>query len=280
MTLINRVKIIPLIFLFSIFPISLMYSQTGDAKSLEIGNKWWYYSSDSPDYYQKVIGDTMIQNNPYAIILDTRMDSLYWFERADSSKIFIFNTIIMEEVVELDFSTPDTTGPTFWITNDTIFFWDNWRARQCRYDYDGIGEYTNCYIKGLGLAEWSYTGHSSNSYEELIAGIIEGEFYGDSTVLIIEQINSRNKNEFALYNNYPNPFNPSTTIRYQIPDRSLVTLKVCNILGREVAILINEEKTAGTYELTWNAENLPSGVYFYRIQAGEFIQTKKMILLK
>ena len=85
---------------------------------------------------------------------------------------------------------------------------------------------------------------------------------------------------FTMEQNYPNPFNPNTTIKYQIPKLSSVTLKVYDVLGNEIATLINEEKQAGTYKLTWNAENLPSGVYIYRIQAGVFIQTKKMILMR
>ena len=88
------------------------------------------------------------------------------------------------------------------------------------------------------------------------------------------------KSEFALYENYPNPFNPSTTIKYSIPNQSLVTLKVFDILGREIETLINEEKTAGIYEIDFDASQLSSGIYFYKIQAGDFVETKKMILLK
>lgn len=86
--------------------------------------------------------------------------------------------------------------------------------------------------------------------------------------------------EFSISQNYPNPFNPSTSIKYQIPVEGIVTLKIFNILGEEVNALINKEKPAGVYELTWNAENLPSGVYFYQLQAGNFVETKKMILLR
>jgi len=85
---------------------------------------------------------------------------------------------------------------------------------------------------------------------------------------------------YDLYQNYPNPFNPSTIINYQLAVGSQVTLKVYGVLGNAVATLVNEKKPAGTYELKWNAANLPSGVYFYRIQAGSFVETKKMILLK
>ena len=69
-------------------------------------------------------------------------------------------------------------------------------------------------------------------------------------------------------------------INYQIPELSFVTLKVYDVLGSEIVRLVNEEKPVGIYELTWNAANLPSGVYFYQLQAGDFISTKKMVLLK
>ncbi|MBT8379041.1 MAG: T9SS type A sorting domain-containing protein [Ignavibacteria bacterium] len=87
-------------------------------------------------------------------------------------------------------------------------------------------------------------------------------------------------NEFKLLQNYPNPFNPTTKIEYQIPKLSFVTIKVYDVLGNEIATLVNNEKQAGSYEISWYSENLPSGVYFYRLQAGNFIDTKKMILLK
>jgi len=86
--------------------------------------------------------------------------------------------------------------------------------------------------------------------------------------------------EFSLSQNYPNPFNPSTKIKYQIPEMSFVTLKVYDVLGNEVATLVNKEKPAGEYEVEFNASKLPSGIYFYQIKAGEFIQTKKMIFIK
>lgn len=86
--------------------------------------------------------------------------------------------------------------------------------------------------------------------------------------------------EYNLLHNYPNPFNPTTKIRYSIPQLSNVAIKIFDVLGREIETLINEEKPAGTYEITWYPEGLPSGVYFYQLKAEDFIQTKKMILLK
>jgi hypothetical protein len=89
---------------------------------------------------------------------------------------------------------------------------------------------------------------------------------------------------YQLYQNYPNPFNPATTINYQIPKTGFVTLKVYDILGKEIATLVNEQKTQGRYSVKFDASSaaggLASGVYFYQLRAGDFIQTKKMILLK
>jgi hypothetical protein len=85
---------------------------------------------------------------------------------------------------------------------------------------------------------------------------------------------------FALEQNYPNPFNPATTIIYQVPALSHVILTVYDLLGREVATLVDENKKAGRYSIPWNASWLSSGVYFYRLRAGEFRETKRMILLK
>jgi hypothetical protein len=85
---------------------------------------------------------------------------------------------------------------------------------------------------------------------------------------------------FKLEQNYPNPFNPSTTISWQLQVDAFVSLKVYDVLGNEVASLVNEEKPAGIYEVEFDASTLSSGTYFYRLEAGSFVQTRKMILLK
>jgi len=89
-----------------------------------------------------------------------------------------------------------------------------------------------------------------------------------------------NPNEFNLFDNYPNPFNPSTIIRYSIPELSFTSIKIYDALGKEVSSLVNESKSAGIYEVEFNASNLSSGIYYYTLQAGSFTQTKKMILTK
>ena len=86
--------------------------------------------------------------------------------------------------------------------------------------------------------------------------------------------------QFILEQNYPNPFNPSTRITYSVPSASFINLKVCDILGNEVAVLVNEEQAAGNYQIDFNAAELSGGVYFYQLSTDSFVDTKKMILMK
>jgi len=111
--------------------------------------------------------------------------------------------------------------------------------------------------------------------------------YNSGGVYINHNINPL-PSSFSLYQNYPNPFNPTTSIKYQIKELSsphvlggdLVQIKVYDILGKEIETLVNEKQSPGTYEVNWDASAFPSGVYFYRLEAGDFKQTNKMILIK
>ena len=86
--------------------------------------------------------------------------------------------------------------------------------------------------------------------------------------------------EFTLYQNYPNPFNPTTTIQFSIPSPQFVTIKVYDILGREITKLVDEYKQAGTYSVNFNAKGLSSGLYFYNLRAGNYSSAQKMILIR
>jgi len=85
---------------------------------------------------------------------------------------------------------------------------------------------------------------------------------------------------FALYQNYPNPSNPTTTISYELPDKSFVSLKVYDILGNEVATLVSQNENGGSYSVKFDGSRFASGVYFYRLTAGNFVSAKKLIILK
>ena len=86
--------------------------------------------------------------------------------------------------------------------------------------------------------------------------------------------------DFCMNQNYPNPFNPSTTIAYQIPKEGIVTLKVYDVLGREVTTLVNENKVVGKYSVEFSSNQLASGTYFYRLTSADFTEIRKMILLR
>lgn len=148
------------------------------------------------------------------------------------------------------------------------------------------------YISGSGLMSFSI----SNWYDEAIPGeyafwyfswewneYVPTYFY--LKVVVKKDITGveetpYNPTNFNLEQNYPNPFNPTTNIQFSIPKQNFVTLKVYDVLGREVATLVNEEKSTGFYNVSFDASSLSSGVYIYKIQAGNFINSKKMVLLK
>jgi hypothetical protein len=120
----------------------------------------------------------------------------------------------------------------------------------------------------------------------------EGRIYKTITGGVVTEIENRDNmnkpNEFALLQNYPNPFNPFTKISYSISNSDFMSLKIYNMLGQEIHILVNEFKIPGEYTVSFNAKNLSSGVYFYKLQVGDpsknsgkgFVETKKMILMR
>lgn len=145
-----------------------------------------------------------------------------------------------------------------------------------------------------GSHNWSSAAENTNNENTLIinskriANLFLQEFKAryieaggkDSIILSVKKTDDDIPASFALFQNYPNPFNPSTTIQFHIANRELVSLTVFDILGREVSMLVNEHLAPGVYSVKWNAAQLSSGVYFYRLQAGNFVQTKKLLLQK
>jgi hypothetical protein len=104
--------------------------------------------------------------------------------------------------------------------------------------------------------------------------------YFSTMVSDVKEIQGALPSDFTLEQNYPNPFNPATNIRFSLPEANQVTLKVYNTLGQEVATLVNEFMNAGAFEVSFDAQNLPTGTYFYSITAGDFKSVKKMLLIK
>jgi len=142
---------------------------------------------------------------------------------------------------------------------------------------------------GFGASRMSNTMLTSLTGESCIGAAREGNtmlaagFLGNPSLwqtIMSVPAHSPMPMAYALYQNYPNPFNPSTTIKYELPRTSYVTLSVFDMLGREVSVLVNEGIDAGYHEVRFAAAGVASGVYYYRLQAGNFVSTKKMLILK
>jgi len=142
--------------------------------------------------------------------------------------------------------------------------------------------HNNLRIKEISLNNSAYTDYNAAARTLHLASGSGGVFkvtfepVGATDVAVIGEL----PEEFTLFQNYPNPFNPATTIKYQIPEESFVTLKVYDVLGKELAVLKNEYQPAGIYKVLFNASDLSSGVYFYTLKAGEYSRTNKLILQK
>jgi hypothetical protein len=172
---------------------------------------------------------------------------------------------------------------------DSSNIFNSYRKRKTFLNDDVLYFYYNKYyfIEGLGFV-YKYeeivnaTHHSWYSIETdtLIGCKINGIIFGDTSMVFIKNISNTLPSSFSLSQNYPNPFNPSTSIKYQIANSKLVTLKIYDILGKEIAILVNEKQSPGTYKVNWDASAFPSGIYLYKLNSGDYSETKKMLLIK
>jgi len=142
--------------------------------------------------------------------------------------------------------------------------------------------------KKVGFVNGSGNSNSPNDYSFIDKELPPGKFSyrlkqidnnGNFKYSDIVNVNLTT-NDFKLYQNYPNPFNPTTRIKFSVPERNNVTIKIFNMIGQEIQEIVNQEYEAGNYNVEFNASNLASGVYFYRIQSGNFVESKKMIYLK
>lgn len=142
---------------------------------------------------------------------------------------------------------------------------------------NGGNSISNSNYRIVSTVGQTVVGVTSNSSHIAKAGFW---YQAGDIVTSVEQISNTLPKEFRLEQNYPNPFNPSTTIEFALPEQASVRLQVFDLLGREVAILVDEDLQPAAYKVVLDATGLSSGVYFYRIQAEGFVRIKKLILLK
>jgi hypothetical protein len=157
------------------------------------------------------------------------------------------------------------------------FYWDSLMSDSIHRQWHPTG------MKGWNGSGWvSLGGTMTGNIISLTSSQIYSAvaFIGSPSVVASIFEGSLVPGEFRLEQNYPNPFNPSTTIKFELPKSSVVRLTVYDILGREVALLVNETRGAGVHEVKFDASNLSSGIYLYRLQAGNLVQTRKLVLLR
>ncbi|MBA4312085.1 MAG: hypothetical protein C0417_05605 [Chlorobiaceae bacterium] len=135
---------------------------------------------------------------------------------------------------------------------------------------------TNTVLKSV--VGQNFVGTSLLGNTQVISGFLADTLFRGTLVAVKD--NEELPATYSLEQNYPNPFNPSTTVQFSIVNTQLTVLKVYDVLGKEVVTLVNEIKPPGAYTVRWDAVGFPSGVYYYRLQSGSFIETKKLILMK
>ncbi|HEY5534021.1 MAG TPA: T9SS type A sorting domain-containing protein [Ignavibacteria bacterium] len=170
--------------------------------------------------------------------------------------------------------------------NDTsnITLFGNYQTKRKSFYHDGLLVGGSTYARNIGLSYCSALEFDGTSYT-LIGCMLNGVVYGDTTLTGITNLNTGIPDKFSLYQNYPNPFNPTTKIKFDIKkefrnQESEVKLSIYDILGRKIEDLVNEKLQPGSYEITFDGANLPSGIYFYRLTTEGYSDVKKMTLLK
>jgi len=246
------------------------------------GNLWYVGEPGAGGGVFKIVGDTTLVYNfldGLAMNLETDIYGNIWMgwfrETLDSSGLLMY-----DDEDWIFYNQYNSNLPPYWAENlVTDSIGNLWMSREGLIKYDGLifTHYTpqnsGLYSTDIGSIQIDDSNNKWIIHPDAISVFNED---GITSVEIGDEL----PNNFTLLQNYPNPFNPNTKIRYSIPQYSNVIIKVYDILGNEIETLVNEEKPTGTFEITWYAEGLPSGIYFYRLQAGSFVETKKMVLMK
>lgn len=236
-------------------------------------------NNDFNAYYHSTNDKVQYFNQPYYLKMSKAAIGTF-------STLANVTTIVPVELYAFTASAVNETAVLEWITSTEL----NNLGFEVERSIPQSGSFVTIgFVEGKGTATetnyYSFTDRNLTAgkyYYRLKQVDFDGKFEYSPTVEV-----DITANEFVLMQNYPNPFNPITKIKFTIPavtlsevEGSFVSLKIFDILGNETAVLVNEEKPAGNYEVIFDASSLSSGTYFYRLQAGDFIQTKKLVLMK
>ena len=259
---------------------ALYYSNSED------GGTTWSQNERLSDFFNSHVGwpNQQKMGDYFDMVSDSSGARLAWAATFNGEQDVYYSYISDSTIVPvelLSFSASVTTNAVNlnWSTATEL----NNLGFEIQRNKEGTEFFTVGFVDGNGttteLHNYSYTDKNLDNgkyYYRLKQVDYDGSYeYSD-----IVEVEWRAFNSYVLEQNYPNPFNPTTTIRFSIKNKSNVRITILNAIGEEVAVVLNEEKEAGYHQVEFNATNLPSGVYFYQLRAGSFIDTKKMILLR
>ncbi|MGE5353642.1 MAG: T9SS type A sorting domain-containing protein [Acidobacteriota bacterium] len=272
---------------------------------LKPGNQWFYTYFDfgwtgridtTKDVYKVMDTMTVIEGRSYYVIKQLNSSSAsYMYLRMDSTGYYRYSPQFNNHEFKYFDPRPLKEGDSWkqrkaeHVGKDSIFYTSVMAQAPSQFfgrditftslfvTDSALGYSTNTWANEFGLLRQTYEGGEYN----LAGCIINNVPNGNTSMNVVAVENSKaSPSRFELEQNYPNPFNPSTQISFQVPEASMVTLRVFDMLGKEVATLVNEYKSAGSHTVQFNASNLPSGMYIYQLRAGENISLRKMMLLK
>ena len=266
---------------------------------IDIGNRWFYKTSQSAKgvLLKEIVKDTVLANQKtFRQIKQQLINSIsgnvsYSYERIDSTTgdVFGWRSDSTEYIIDnLNHNPGDTINASRYFGIETVF--DSLKSItlfglpiETRVFSSG-GPFISAHYylsKNIGLSYLKEGIEAVLITNELKGAVIKGIVYGDtSTVVGVNDKYPNSPNQFVLSQNYPNPFNPTTTINYSLPKAGNVKLTVYNTIGSKVATILNEYKPAGNYSVQFNASNLASGIYLYRLESGNYSSAKKFILIK
>ena len=262
---------------------------------LEIGNRWDYrIGVDFPggftydtisieivdqktltnglEYFEFSVPYPLWDSQPFPMFIREENNNIYFFDVNDSSDCFAFR---FDLPIDSDYvNCHNDTSVTFFI-HEIVLFGTNDSIQDQAVSWPYIYRFS----KSFGITSYSNVAWLTRYYFDLEGCIISDNTYGNLLVSV-ENESTFNSLTFSLAQNYPNPFNPVTSIQFAISNSQFVSIKVYDVLGKEIATLVNEQKPAGEYNVEFNGTGLPSGIYFYQLRAGNFVETKKMVLLR
>jgi hypothetical protein len=300
-----------LIIIIALFGFLFQNAASQDYFPLKIGNKFVYnyswteqnhggYQHGSGIKVMQVIDTTTLLNrkyfrcigSPYFLNSLVRVDSLtknlFKYDSTNSCNLYYKEKLLDSlKMITPGFEGGCNNAYFNGKLNDTLFGINSFKIN---FSYSQMFSSNVRYYNSIfGMCGYSYQSDVGSEYHietyQLKGCIINGIKYGDTSTTDIKSINSTLPDNYCLFQNYPNPFNPSTIIKFQIKDFEFVVLKVCDILGKEIATLVNEKLQPGVYEIPFSilqstGNQLSSGVYFYTLETTGYKDTKRMLLIK